>query len=461
MYVKNAELKAGFVVILGIAALLWLLYVASGQGVWGSWKLYHVRFEQGSLAPKADDLVLLNGVRVGRVESVHLEAATRTDGELTAKDRLRLGLEPGQAGTAREIYVHAVLEVEADLALPEGTYAQLNESITGSVDLQLVPGLSTAVVSDASTVAKPLRGVQQPGLSDIAGKLDDLIADVQKAVGQGGGVFSDAQALVRELREKVQALDTRGISDDAKAAVATLRRALEGLEPALARIGRNVEAATVDLGKMAAKGAEAVEGFDADVGALLETLKGVAARLDRVLAKAEPKIDGFLDSLVRSGQSLEAAAKDLGGLGSDAKVVLRDAGADLSELIRTLDDAAHNILDASEDIRSRPWILLNEPEAQEIAFDNVRIATQNYARALAEMDRTTEQLVKVLASPNINDPEVRAILRQAVAQFRLSQDKYQRVEQVLFQTLQQAAPGGAGAARPPPPPPPSQPPPRR
>ena len=113
---------------------------------------------------------------------------------------------------------------------------------------------------------------------------------------------------------------------------------------------------------MARKGDDLVKGVDADLDELLATLKQVASRLDRLLERAAPKVEGFLDAITRAAANLEALAKDFQGLGPEARTLLRNLGADATEMVRTLTDTAHNLLDTSEDVRSRPWVLLNKPE---------------------------------------------------------------------------------------------------
>jgi ABC-type transporter Mla subunit MlaD len=395
VYTKHAEAKAGIVMLLGIAALLGFLYVASGESLFSSWRYVHIRFEQGKLAPKTDDPVLIDGVRVGTVKEVTLATVFRSGADLTA----------------REIHVHVIARLPSGQVLPVGTYAEIGESITGSVRLALIPGLSEKNISDADTEKDPIHGVEAVGLASISEKVGVLVDQLGKLTESGGGVLDEAKALLLTLRAKVDSIDAAAIGLDVKQTLGTLRRIVEGLESHIATIAENVEAATGDLKTMATKGARVMDTAEADVKDLLTTLKEVAKKLDALLDRASPRVEEFLASMTRVAGSLDALAKDFAGL-----------------------------LDTSEDVKSRPWILLNKPDDDQIAFENVRIASQNYAKAMQEMSGAAERLLKLSTSGNAQDPETKRLVQEALAQFRSSQDRYQRFEAALLQALEESSP---------------------
>jgi ABC-type transporter Mla subunit MlaD len=324
--------------------------------------------------------------------------------------------------------------------VPVGTYAEIGESITGSVKLHLKPGLSDRNLKDEDTKKEPIPGVEGTNLAQLSEKLGTLIDTFGKMAEGAGDVLLEAKALLSTLKAKVDSIDTAAIGLDVKQAVASLRRVVEGVEAKIGTIVGNVDQATADLKAMAGKGSALLDDAGVDVKELLATLKEVAKRLDRLLERAAPQVEAFLASMTRAAGSFDALARDLGGIGPDARGLLKGLGADVTELVATLQDTAHNLLDTSEDVKSRPWILLNEPDEQEMAFENVRIATQNYAKAMQEMNSAADRLVKLSQSPSVNDPETRRLIQESLARFRSSQERYQRVEQALLQALQQTAP---------------------
>src|SRR5262245_35365996 len=96
MYTKNAEFKAGIVVLVGLAVLLSLLWLAGGaQSLFARTRTAHIRFEPGYAAPAKGDIVRMNGIPVGTVSEVQLTSEIRRGADLTAQDRARLKLKPG------------------------------------------------------------------------------------------------------------------------------------------------------------------------------------------------------------------------------------------------------------------------------------------------------------------------------------------------------------------------------
>jgi hypothetical protein len=124
MYTKRAELTAGLVVLGGIAAVLALLYVATGRGFFRTFTHWHVRFAQGDVAPVEGDAVYYLGLEIGRVSKVMQASETRAGERLTPEDKKRLATLP-TAGPqeVREIYVLAELELGQDQRL-RGTTAR-------------------------------------------------------------------------------------------------------------------------------------------------------------------------------------------------------------------------------------------------------------------------------------------------------------------------------------------------
>src|SRR5437762_4338664 len=114
MQTKNAELKAGVVVLLAIGVLLYFLWVISGsEWPWTPHRHIWIRFEQGFAAPVVGDPIKMNGVEIGTIKDVEQKEEYRQGAELTRQDAEKLGIdwldEGAKAAThVREIYVLAV-----------------------------------------------------------------------------------------------------------------------------------------------------------------------------------------------------------------------------------------------------------------------------------------------------------------------------------------------------------------
>jgi ABC-type transporter Mla subunit MlaD len=317
----------------------------------------------------------------------------------------------------------------------------IRESLTGSVELDLVPGRSPEDLADGDTEREPIPGHQAPGLSDLSEQAGRIVAKVDRIADEGVLLMGDARGLVAALARKVEAVDTAGISRDAAAATAALKRTLEGLETRIDEIAARVVIASEDLVRMGHAGAQAFEQFEQDAAAFMASLKAAAEKIDTMVGKADPKVQAFLDSLVVAGRDLASLVKQFEGLGPEARGLVASVGGSVDRLTDTLDDAFHNLVDATEEIKSRPWILLNEPDTEEIAFDNIRIASTNYAKAAGEVREAAREIKDLLARPDAGSESVRRLLQEAVARFESSRDRYRTVEDELMRLLKGAPPG--------------------
>jgi hypothetical protein len=160
-------------------------------------------------------------------------------------------------------------------------------------------------------------------------------------------------------------------------------------------------------------------------------------RLDQIVVDAEPKVSRFLDTAVEAAEGFASLAKDAAALGPDAKALLQGLDLDAEEFMQVLIDTARNLQDASEDIRAHPWKLLNEPKPGEIAFENLRLASLSYMRAMREMNRASAQIVRLLGRDELPQEEIKSLLAEAVAAFRASQERYAAAEQRFYQLLEE------------------------
>ncbi len=445
MYTKRAEFKAGVVVIVALAGLLALVYFAGGEEpIWGDWRHIHIRFTQGYVAPKVGDPVLMNGIRVGRISAVDQREEIRGDGgalPLTDSDRRKLGVGEDEGGTFREIFIVAQVKMRADQIVPVGTTAQIDKSLTGIRTLSLLPGHSRENLADAQTKANPLPGREAPGLADISGKINDLADKIGMLATQGGEVMVEAKDLVRTLKAKIDAFNTEDLDKDARAAVGSLRRTLEGLESRVERIATNLESATGEMKTMAEKGSGAVGDVRADLKELMTSAQEVVRKLDEILAGAKGPIDRFLADVETAGRNFASLSAEFSGIGPEARRVLSELGVDVKILVARLNDTAHNLLDTSEDLRAHPWKLLNKPDEKQLAFENLRSAAQSYMRAMRDVNESSRRLMGLLQRKDLDRPEVKAMLEAAVAEFQAAQAAY-RADEQRWQRLFRQARGG-------------------
>ncbi|MDA1193794.1 MAG: hypothetical protein O2894_01280 [Planctomycetota bacterium] len=444
MYSRHAEFKAGMVVLLGIAALLVLVwFAAGGESMWAEWRYVHIRFEQGFVAPKQGDAVLMNGTAVGRVHHIGMAEEIRGDGgtkPLTPLDRMLLGLGPTEAGTVRELFVLAVVRLPASQVLPRGTRAQIEETITNLRELHLVPGTSPRNLTDDETRASPLAGSAVAGLGDISKKIDRLVDDVSGVVAQGGEVMTEAKALLIVLREKVNAINTAEMDRDARAALGSLRRSLEAIEARVGNIGDNLEEASADIKRLTKQAVATLERVDGDLVVAMASFKSALANLDGILEESRGPVREILGDIRTTARNAAELTSELSGIGPEARKLIAGLGVDIETLLRNLIDTSRNLQDTSEDVRAHPWKLLNKPDDSEIAYENLRDGALNYMRAMRDLNDASRRLVGLMGRDDIEDPEVRKLLEAAIVEFQDAQNRYRHDEERWQSLFREAGP---------------------
>ncbi|MGE0192918.1 MAG: hypothetical protein AB7T63_12855 [Planctomycetota bacterium] len=458
MYTKKAELKVGILVLVALAILLGLLFFAGGEyKPWGSYARWNLRFAQGRAAPRPGDPVSMNGTTIGHVETVELAEEVRRGDQLTDADRLRLGLATGEPvgdRELREVYVRAVIRTNPGLRVPVGTKGLIETNIAGVRSLHLVPGTSEENLTPESTRSTPILAVEGAGLDSVTAQLDGALAEIRRAaIGidrlatEGVGVLGEARSLLQSLTEKVDALDTAALSDEAVGTVRDVRAAVARIDERLATVLAQFEEAGKGAAALTADGREVLASVREDLGRVLDKAESalgsvdVAAKsIESLMTESGPKVSQFLDSMVATGGRLERFAGELEGLGPRAREILDNAGLKSDELLAALVDTAHNLFDASEDIRAHPWKLLNEPESDQIAYDNLRQASHSYLLAMRELNRSTARLETLLARQGEGNAASEAALQEALAGFRSALQRYNADEARWTQLFQTAAP---------------------
>lgn len=448
MYTKNAEMKVGLLVLGASLALLGLLFYATGGTLLGDWRHVALRLEVGALAPREGDTIYVNGVDVGQVEKVELITETHQVAELTPEEREALALPAGAGGGYREVHVHAIARLRADLALPEGTEGSISQTVTGSRTLDLRLGRSGKDLTDEQTREAPILVRQASTIDAIGGKVEDLMKDAGGVVKVAEEALTEIRNLVVAIRTKVESAELDQTLGDVRATVASARRVAEELQGRIARIGENVELATGDLRDFAASASRLAARLEKEVPDLATELRAVVAKVDELVAKAAPSVEAFLADLTKTGKTLAQLSTEFQGLGPDARKVVREAGRDLDALMDVLTDTGRNLLDASEDLRAHPWKLLSEPPPGEIAFENLRSVMLNYVRAMQRMEAAAGTLREIFASGNLTDPAVRALVQRTLVDFEGSVEAYRRMEARLVELLEAEAPGAPAPAAP-------------
>ena len=444
MYTKQAELKAGIVVVIAVGVLLTLLWLSTGaESLFASHRTILLRFQQGYAAPEKGDPLFMNGFSIGQVTSVVQKEELRSGAQLTPKDRALLGLKTTEDGTAREIYVLAEARLPAAQKIPDGTTAEISVSVTGSRQLQLMPGRSTRDLTDEDIRHHPIATSSAGDLADVMRSIQELVAKVSDLVGSGDLVLADVRTLLKSLKDKVDSIDLAGIQANVLDASSSLKDSLATVKRRVDEIGERISDAASDVKAIAANGKTIVKSAGDDVNEILKTLKEVALELKDILDRAAPKVDAILDDVARAARGAAELGKEFQGLGPRLHAILGDAGAGLDKVLSRFAEVGHNLADASEDLRAHPWKLLNKPDEKEIAYENLRNAASNYVRAAQAMGEAADDLKTLQARQDLGPDDQKRLVAAALARLQADLSKYAAAEEFFTRMLQA---GGGGKA---------------
>jgi ABC-type transporter Mla subunit MlaD len=445
MYTKNAELKAGILVVVAIGALLGFLYKAAGSKLpWAEGPKIHLRFEQGFAAPTRGDPVTMNGLRVGTVASVAQATEPRgtpgPDGKtipLTDRDRARLKLRPGEAGVAREIFVTAVVELAfADQVIPKGTRGQITVNLTGARSLALLPGLSTENIVPEETEHDPILTTAAGDIADIQRSIDELARKIGSVADNANLVLSDVREAIAAIRKKLDVIDLAGIQSNILDGSKDVREMLSSAKQRVDEITAKISDAATNVKGLSADAAKGVKDLVADLKDMLGHLKSASAEIDAVVARNAPKIDAMFDDVRKAAHSAASAVKEFEGLGSKVQTILGTVGGDLDRILARVAEGAHNLSDVLEDLRANPWKLANKPDDKEIAFENLRNAASNYVRAQQSMSESLTKLKELSARADLSSDDRRALIDRAMKLLAGDLAKYEATARIFADMLQ-------------------------
>ncbi|HVG93674.1 MAG TPA: hypothetical protein VND21_04445 [Planctomycetota bacterium] len=436
MYTKNAELKAGLVVVAAIAALLFLLFRATGSRLpWADVREIWLRFEQGYAAPVKDDPVYMNGFEVGRVMRVWQAEEIRKDAQLTDRDRARLKLQPDEPGIAREIYVLAAVALEEGVKIPGGTTAEISVTLTGARVLSLLPGLEPTNISDEDTRKRPIPATSAGDLADVQRSVQALLERVTGVVGNLDLVLADVRDVVGSVKRKVDSIDVTGIQGNVLEASKTLRDTLASLQGKLDEIANRVSEAAANAVTITSDGSALVKGARADVAEVLANIKDLSVSLKETVARLAPKIETTLEDVAAAARTANATIAEFKGLGAKVQGLVGDVGTDLDVILKRVAEAGHNLADMTEDLRSHPWKLANRPEDKEIAFENVRNAASNYVRASQSIQESLAEIRALEGRADLAQEDRKRLLTTLTTRLQGDLARYEEAAKVFSQLL--------------------------
>lgn len=281
---KNSTLYlvVGLVVILAIVILIFGLFFLNDKDPREKFNTFFLRFTQVSTLA-LDDPVKVNGVKLGKVETIELSGH-----RVTVKIRLR-----------------------DDVKIPKDSEIRVqNIGIMGERQIGIILGDTNAYFAPLDT---------------ITGHFDSGIAE---ALGLAGEVCDSAMVLIESVKK---VLDSTVAHPEFKARFQTLLVKAETLENNLIKIVRDVDPQIK----------QSLEGLQTATGKVNNLLDHVEQPIDNLFAGADTLItdaSGLLDNLNALTQKLAAITQKLESKDNTAGILLNDRQLH-DELVKTLNSA--------------------------------------------------------------------------------------------------------------------------
>ncbi|HLU26391.1 MAG TPA: MlaD family protein [Longimicrobiales bacterium] len=263
------------VVVAGILFVWGLYYLLNEPPFKGGHKVY-LALDNGA-GLKRGDRVVTQGVQIGSVRSVELDAARKVTVEL---------------------------RLDKWLQLPVDTRATIRTDVFGANTVELIPGGALAMIEEGDT----LGGAPVPEivaiLSELGGKASSLLETADSLLSPKA--VADVHAVTAVLPESAEEL--RGAFRELHFAAAALRRSVEGLESA--EVGSALNSAIAE-----------VESSARALSAAIATMERSMTSLASVLAKIDAG-QGTLGRLVNDSTlywEMSGALREVRALAADVR----------------------------------------------------------------------------------------------------------------------------------------------
>jgi len=393
---QRNELKAGLFVFVTLALLLALVLWLGLADVFKPERgraVFYVATDDGSTNVSVGSFVQVNDAVIGKIISIRFDPEAH-----------------------RTLYVAQI--DRDDVKIHSDGSAMAAAGFVGGAKL---------VVRSLGTEEKPLADEDNP--VHIGGGLD-------KAIGE---MAEGAQKLNEIAGKVLEELDETSKT----ALLPTIRRTVERMESAAV----NVETITTSIqDEVNRKKAES----------LLAKIHQTADNVTGMIADARPKVDKTLASVQETAETINRYAKeDLRKLFDEVHGITGDMAkisADLAETTQTAkelivgrSDAFDEIIDnavqisanlkaVSKEARLKPWLLLYQPDEEELKKTQLYNATRAFSDGAAQLDRAVAKL-KVLQTIPGDDPRLKETVAEINEQLRNSFANFSKVEKKLFDEI--------------------------
>ena len=352
----------------GFGFLYWIKNFGAGSGA----KSYAILFPGPVDGVTRGSAVLFNGVRVGRVSDLSIDAVDTT--------RVRVAVEVARSTPVRE-----------------NSYARIaRRGLTGSATIQLTAGTADTPILAASTARREAR--------------------IPVAPESTAGLFETAP---RVLGNADTAIDR--VNDILLANSEPIRRTIANIEAVSGELAANkgeISGAIRDVRTLARK-FEQIEPLLTNAQALVERLDAVVSSNEDRLARTLNNVEAFTGELASNKTEITTVIGNVKQVTEELKgsgEVLREAGRVVSRVDKLVDENADRITKTVNNVQAFTASLDRNTENIDAIFADVQALSLQLKRATHKLDGTLDKVSTFMGSDDGTSMLVDA--REAIASFR-------------------------------------------
>jgi ABC-type transporter Mla subunit MlaD len=407
---KAAEIRAGLVVLAGLAVLAIGLYIVSGGADRFADKSRLTIHFRNAGGIGVGDTVFVAGQRAGQVLGLETVMFTYPEAK-----------QGGGTEDVRSRWVAVTIEIRKNIEIPIDSTFKISKSITNVVQMNIDFGTSKDLARETSDrlVGKRLANV------------DELVDSYQELGGVAKKAAENMNGLIVDAREKVKQIDLEGMQAEAREMLVAFREAatdLRGLvrdnRERIDRLVSNVEQLTAalkdDWPKMSAK-----------AQGVLDEARQAAAEVSGILKENREGVKSIVQKLDDGMTRMAPVMAQLEGVSRAANDTVLEMRPGLARSLAAASKAFENFQALTEDLKAAPWKLVNKPSDKESDDVHLYNAARNYVDAagrvaVAVQDLETLRKLGVLGDESRADLIERtlATMQEALADFDANQKRF-------------------------------------
>lgn len=289
MKIFSKETKIGLTVIIAFTLLIYGINFLKGVNLFQKSNLYYISFHNINGLAESNP-IYANGYRIGIVRTISYDYK-----------------KPGN------LYVG--VEINDDMRIPKGSYAELESQMLGGVTMNIVLGQSNEMLSPGDTIV----GGPKVGALDMAGQ---MVPQIQNVIPKLDSILTNINRLLNNSALSQTIYNTAQITEDLKITTSSVNRLLNGnvndltenLEPAT----KNLKEITEKLNELDYVGTinnvnQTLVGLQQTTASLGNAINNIYGKLDNTNSSLGLMLNDrvLYDNLNRNSASLDSLLNDL------------------------------------------------------------------------------------------------------------------------------------------------------